>query len=369
MTDQVRTYAAVCRQQGIIGVEEVLVAAPAADQIRIKIAACGVCHSDLSAAQGRIKLPLPLVLGHEASGVVESVGDAVTEFAVGDHVLTSFVSMCGRCEYCASGRPHLCEQGLRAAYRLPGGTTSITDTAGNELNMFSACGVMAGFATLNTGNVVRIDKQMPLEPASLISCGVMTGVGAVFNTAQVKPGSTVVVIGAGGVGLNAIQAAAIAGASRVLAVDTSEEKLELAKSFGATDRVDASKDPDWGKLVKKLTDGGADYCFDCVGKGVVLESAMRAAKRGGTVVSVGVAGADDITSVRTMALTFEEKTLRGSYFGSARPRVDFPRLVSMYGAGQLKLDELITRRYTLSEAATAFDDLKTGRNARGVIVM
>jgi Zn-dependent alcohol dehydrogenase len=369
MAEPMKTSAVLCREQGVVVVEDVLVAPPAENQVRVRISACGVCHSDLSAVQGKIRLPLPLLLGHEASGIVESVGSGVRELKPGDHVLTSFVGMCGKCHFCSSGRPQLCEQGLRAAYRLPDGSSPVSDLQGESLNVFSACGVMAGYATLDVGSVVRIDPDMPLEPAALISCGVMTGVGAIMNTARVEAGSTVVVIGAGGVGLNAIQAAALVGASRVIAVDTSEDKLLLASEFGATDRIVVSPEDDWGKQVKRMTDGGADYCFDCVGRGSVLEGAMKAARRGGTVVSVGVAPADDMTQVRTAALTFEEKTLRGSYFGSARPRVDFPRLVSLYQAGKLKLDELITRRYLLAEAPQAFADLQAGRNARGLLVM
>ncbi|MBI5333152.1 MAG: Zn-dependent alcohol dehydrogenase [Burkholderiales bacterium] len=365
----VTSKAVVCR--GVnqpVAVETIQIASPQRGEVMIKLAAVGVCHSDLSATNGTIPLPTPLVLGHEGAGVVVEVGEGVTEFAVGDHVVSSFVSMCGHCRYCVTGRPQLCDQAAKATYTLPDGTLRTTDAQGQPLNIFSGCGVMSEYATLHVDNVVKVEKDVPLDRCALIGCGVMTGVGAVCNTAKVEPGSVTVVFGAGGVGLNAIQGCALSGASIIVAVDTSDSKLELARLFGATHTVNAKTEENVVKALRKLTGGGADYAFECVGYGEVVAQAYGALRKGGKAVVVGVAPAKDQTSIRTLSLTLEEKTLTGSYFGSARPRADFPRLLSLYKGGRLKLDELITHRYTIDEAPQAFADLAEGRNARGVIV-
>lgn len=349
-------------------VEPIEVEAPRRDEIMVKVAACGVCHSDLSAINGTIAAPLPMILGHEGAGTVVEVGDGVTDFAVGDAVISSFVSMCGKCRYCVTGRPNLCDVGARTFATLPDGTLRTKDAQGRPLNVFSACGVMAEYATLHVNNAVRIQPGMPMPQAALISCGVMTGVGAAINTARVEAGSSVLVIGAGGVGLNVIQGCAMSGAGTIVAVDMADHKLDLARQFGATHVINAGRDENLVKTVKKLTGGGADYAFECIGSGRMVEQAYRALRRGGKAVVVGVARGEDMTSVKTASLTFEEKTLTGSYYGGARPREDFSRLIGMYQSKKLKLDELITRRYGIDEAPQAFADLEAGRNARGVIV-
>jgi S-(hydroxymethyl)glutathione dehydrogenase/alcohol dehydrogenase len=370
MSQQYRSAKAViCREVGKpVVVETVSVAPPQRGEVTIKLAACGVCHSDLSVVTGTLPLPPPVVLGHEGAGEIVAVGEGVAGFAVGDHVLSSFVSMCGKCRWCQSGRPQLCDQATKAGFTLPDGSTRFTDAAGQPLNIFSGCGVMAEYATLHADNVVKIDAAMPLDKAALIGCGVMTGVGAAVNTAKVEPGSAAVVFGCGGVGLNAIQGCAIAGARIIVAVDTSDAKLALARQFGATHSVNARNEENVVKTLKKLTEGGADYAFECVGFGEVAAQAYGSLRKGGTAVVVGVAAPKDTTTIRTATLTFEEKTLKGSYFGSARPQQDFPRLIGLYRSGRLKLDELITRTYGIDEAPQAFADLEAGRNARGVIL-
>jgi S-(hydroxymethyl)glutathione dehydrogenase/alcohol dehydrogenase len=344
------------------------VARPRRGEALVRIAACGVCHSDLSAVNGTIQMQLPLVLGHEAAGVVAEVGEGVTDLAPGDHVISSFVNMCGKCRWCTTGKPHLCDMAAKTLYTLPDGTTPVRDAAGQPVYVFSACGVMAEYATLSVDNLVKIEKDVPLERAALVSCGVMTGVGAVFNTAKVEPGAAVMVIGTGGVGLNVIQGAAIAGAHPIVAVDVADAKLDLARRFGATHAINAAKEENVVRAAKKLTGGGPDYCFECIGLGKTVEQAFRSLRKGGKAVVVGVTRGEETVPVRPVALTFEEKTLTGSYFGSSRPREDFPRLLALYRAGRLKLDELITRRYRIDEAPQAFADLEAGRNARGVIV-
>jgi S-(hydroxymethyl)glutathione dehydrogenase/alcohol dehydrogenase len=361
--------AAICRELNKpVVVETISVEGPKRGEVTVKMAACGVCHSDLSATNGTIALPPPLVLGHEAAGEVVEVGEGVTGFAVGDHVVTSFIYMCGKCRFCSGGRPVLCVEQGKALTTPPEGTPRTHDAAGKPLNIFSGCGVMAEYATLSVDNLVKIDSKIPLDRAALVGCAVTTGVGAVFNTARVEPGSTVAVFGCGGVGLNAIQGAAIAGAERILAIDTMESKLEMAKKFGATDTLLARPGEDPTKAIKKLTGGGPDYAFECVGSGALGELAYKAIRRGGKAVIVGVARATEATAFKPMTMVFEEKTLQGSYFGSCVPRVDFPRMLQLYMAGKLKLDELITRRYRIDEAPQAFADLESGKNARGVIV-
>ncbi len=362
--------AVICRELNKpVVVERITVDSPRRGEVMVKIAACGVCHSDLSATNGTIAMPPPLVLGHEAAGEVVEVGEGVTGFAVGDHVVSSFIYMFGKCRFCAMGRPVLCLEQGKALTTLPDGTLRTRDGQGRPLNVFSGCGVMADYATLSVDNVVKIDPAIPLDRAALVGCAVTTGVGAVFNTARVVPGASVAVFGCGGVGLNVIQGAAIAGAGRIVAIDTLQAKLDMARQFGATDLLLAKAGEDLVKPIKKLTGGGADYAFECVGSGELAGVAYRAIGRGGVAVVVGVAKPGDSTSVRTMTLPFEEKTLTGSYFGSCVPRVDFPRMLALYMAGRLKLDELITHRYQIEEAAQAFADLESGKNARGVIVL
>jgi S-(hydroxymethyl)glutathione dehydrogenase/alcohol dehydrogenase len=364
-----KAKAALCRELNQpVTVEEITVDPPKRGEVTVKVAACGVCHSDLSAVNGTIAFPLPLVLGHEAAGIVEEAGEGVADLKKGDHVAFSFIYMCGKCRFCAAGRPVLCVEKGRALTTPLEGTPRVRDAAGKPLGIFSGCGTMAEYATVSAENLIRIDPKIPLECAALVGCAVTTGVGAVFNTARVEPGSSVAVFGCGGVGLSAIQGARIAGAERIIAIDTLQPKLEMAKRFGATDTLLPSKDEDVSKSLKKMTSGGPDYAFECVGSGELAGTAYRAIRSGGTAVVVGVAKPSDTTSVRTMTLVFEEKTLTGSAFGSCVPRVDFPRMFSLYLKGQLKLDELITRRYSIAEAPQAFADLESGKNARGVIV-
>lgn len=359
--------AVICRELNHpVVVEEIQVDAPKRNEVMVRLHACGVCHSDLSATTGVIALPTPLVLGHEGAGEVVAVGEGVSELSVGDRIITSFINMCGQCGPCQSGRPVLCDSASKALWTLPDGTVRTRDGKGDDLNVFMGCGVMAEYATMHVNNVVRITEDVPMDRAALVGCGVMTGVGAVTNTARLEPGSTAAVFGVGGVGLNAIQGCRIAGARQIIAVDMSEEKLEMAKTFGATHTVLA--DAGTHKTIRKLTNGGVDYAFECVGSGKVVESAFSSLGKGGQVIVVGVAPGDDRTTVRTLVIPAEEKAIRGSWFGSARPRRDFPRLLGLYASGELKLDELVTHRYSVDEAPQAFADLEAGRNARGVIV-
>ncbi|HEX4389077.1 MAG TPA: Zn-dependent alcohol dehydrogenase [Steroidobacteraceae bacterium] len=360
--------AVVVRALGAASVEEIRIEPPRYGEVSIRMAACGVCHSDLSALNGTIAYPLPLVLGHEGAGIVTAVGDGVRDFAAGDHVITSFVNMCGHCSYCHSGRPQLCVRSLQALYTLPDGTVRTRDAHGGALNVFCGCGVMAQHATLHADSLIKVPADVPLDRAALIACGVLTGVGAVTNTARLTAGSVAVVFGCGGVGLNAIQGCALAGARMIVAVDREVPQLELARAFGATHTVNARTEEQLPRTLYKLTEGGADYAFDCVGLGKVTEAAWNVLRRGGTAVAVGIAAANDTVVLNAQRLALGEKTLTGSYFGSARPQEDVPRLLGLYRAGRLKLDELITRRYPIEEAPQALADLAQGGAGRGVIL-
>jgi len=365
-----KAKAVVCRQWNQpVSVEEVEIASPKAGEVMVKIAACGVCHSDLSATNGTIPMPPPLVIGHEAAGVVEEVGAGVSDLAPGDHVVIIWIPMCGKCRYCAEGRPALCDVGARAASTLPDGTTRIKDKDGNDLRHMAGVAVMAEYATVHRDNVLKIDPEIPLDKAALVGCAVMTGVGAALNTAKVQAGSSVVVFGAGGIGLNVIQGAALAGAETIIAVDLEDKKLGFAQQFGATHTINPGSDGDAVAKTVEITGGGADYSFECIGVPAVIGQAYAAIRKGGTCVVVGVTRLDGQVTLGTFMMPFTEKVLTGSMYGSARPIVDFPRLLNLYKRHRLKLDELVTSTYSIDEINRAFDDMQKGVNARGVIVM
>ncbi|WP_339803273.1 Zn-dependent alcohol dehydrogenase [uncultured Marinobacter sp.] len=361
--------AVVCREWGQpVQVETITVDAPKRDEVTIKVAACGVCHSDHSATTGKIQYPPPLVLGHEAAGVVIEVGEGVTGLKEGDYVVSTFITMCGKCRNCVRGRPVLCDNARKSLFTLPDGTVRTHGEDGKDLNVFGACGVMAEYATLHVDNCVKIDDGVPMSSAALVGCAVITGVGSVFNTAQLEPGSRAAVFGIGGVGLNAIQGCDTAGAEMIIAVDTSETKLEMAREFGATHTININEVDDVAKAIKKLSGGGVDYAFECVGNGKVVEQAYKALNRAGTAVVVGVADMKDSTTINTFSLPADERTLKGSWLGSARPQYDFPKILGLYKANKLKLDELVTQTYSIDDAPQAFEDMLAGKNARGVIV-
>lgn len=348
-----------------VSVEEVEVLSPGPDEVMVKIAACGVCHSDLSATNGTIAVPPDTVLGHEAAGTVVEVGERVTEVQVGDAVGISWIPMCGTCRFCLMGRPALCDRPLKHGPKMPDGTSRLKDSSGKELNHFMSTAVMAEYATLHRLSIIKIDKGVSLEAAALVGCAVTTGVGAVVNTARVEPGSTVAVIGAGGVGLNAIQGAALSGARTIVAIDTADEKLEFAKVFGATHVFNPTRDGDPTDKVRKML-GGADYVFECIGLAETIQQAYFLLRKGGTAVVVGIAPMSHSVQLPALHLAVTEKTITGSMYGSTRPRVDFPKFLELYKAGRLKIDELITQRYPIEDAQRAFSDMK--KNARGVIV-
>jgi S-(hydroxymethyl)glutathione dehydrogenase/alcohol dehydrogenase len=356
-------------------IADVELQAPKEREVKIKLAASGVCHSDLSVQNGTLPLPMPIVCGHEGAGVVTEVGPGVTHVAPGDHVVISWVPQCGRCYNCSNGQPELCEVGMigQASGGLLDGTSRFTRD-GSPVFQMSTVGTFAEETVIPAMGAVKIDSDIPLDKAALIGCGVLTGVGAAINTAAVKPGDTVAVVGCGGVGLNVIQGAKIAGASQIIAVDKVPLKLDLAKEFGATDVVDAS-DGDPVSAVKDLTPPtplgprGVDIAFEVIGFSTTMQQALGMARRGGKMVIVGVPRMDDMWTSSPFADYFiGVKTVIGCMYGSANVFRDVPRMASLYKQGVLKLDELVSRTIALDDVNGAFEAMEKGEVARSVIV-
>jgi S-(hydroxymethyl)glutathione dehydrogenase/alcohol dehydrogenase len=357
--------AVVANQINEFAVVSVNLDPPKIGEVLIKMKATGVCHSDLSVVNGSIPSPFPIVLGHEGAGIVDQIGEGVTNVKPGDHVAISCIPSCGSCFYCIHQEPYLCS-GAKQDGNLFDGTTRV-HKGGEPIFVMSSVGVMAEYAVVPASCVVAIDKAFDFKVVALIGCAVTSGVGAAIRTAEVKPGSTVAVFGCGGVGLNVIQGARIAGAGKIIACDLSAEKMEMAKSFGATDTVDPKGD--FVNQIQAMTNGvGVDYAFDVVGHSKVVEQCINATRKNGVSVLVGVGRFDDRFSVNAAILPFTAKTIKGSMYGSANFKVDFPMYLDLYKAGKLDLDRLVTQTYTLEQAPQAFEDMEKGKNARGVIV-
>jgi S-(hydroxymethyl)glutathione dehydrogenase/alcohol dehydrogenase len=341
--------------------DDVTTTAVGAGKVRIRLRATGVCHSDLSAMNGTIPVAVPAVLGHEGAGEVVEVGAGVTGLAEGDHVVVCWSPQCGACRECVTGQPQLCMaymiNAFSDAHFQIDGTTPTFGMAG--------AGTFAEELILLEAGAIKIPNDVPFDVASLLGCGVMTGVGAAINAAQVEPGSSVVVFGCGGVGISVIQGARVAGAATIVAVDMVDSKLDWAKQFGATHAV---KPEDLPLLQHELTGGaGFDYAFEVVGRSQTFKAAYDATRRGGTTVVVGVGRADDMVEFSAFDLFYNEKNLRGTYYGSANVRRDFPRLLDIWRSGQLDLEGMITRRIALEDVNDAFAALSSGEVIRQVI--
>ena len=336
----------------------------APNQVRVRLAASGVCHSDLSQATGALPAGAPCVLGHEGAGVIEAVGAEVHHVKIGDHVVIAWTAACGHCWFCTHGEVHLCRNAVADSYSMP----YAKDRDGTSL--FTSMGV-SSFATATNclgRAVVPIDRDIPLDVASLIGCGVATGAGAALNTAPVAHGSAVAVIGLGGVGLATLMAAVVRGAATIIAVDPVAPRREVAASLGATHAIDPA-DGDVARQIRALTGRrGADIVFEVVGRSATIESAVKATRRGGTTCVVGAASPGDDVSLSAYDLFMNAKTLVGCQYGSAVPHRDFPMLLDLWRSGRLPLDRLITRRIGLPEVNDAFEDLTSGRGIRTVIV-
>ena len=348
--------------------EEVEIAPPGPGEVKVKMVASGVSHSDLSVQNGTIPLPTPIVLGHEGAGIVEEVGDGVTGVKPGDHVVLSFVPSCGECYFCKRGQAFICEKSaMQAAGGLLDGSTRLS-LDGAPLHQMAMCGTYGNYAIVPEISMVKIDDDVDLRYAALIGCGVLTGVGAALNTADIRPGDAVAVIGCGGVGLNVIQGAKIAGAERIIAVDMFESKLEMAKDFGATDVVKADEGDPVGNVMALNGGRGVDVAFEVIGLGPTMEQAINMVRNGGEAVLVGVPRMDVMLNLNA-AFTFLylAKTVKGCWYGSSNVREDVPKLIGLYKEGKLKLEELVSREIGVDGVNEAFTAMQSGEVARSLI--
>jgi NDMA-dependent alcohol dehydrogenase len=340
---------------------------PKAGEARVKVMAAGVCHSDWHIMNGDWSPPLPMVLGHEAAGVVEEVAPGVANVKPGDHVIFSFRPHCGRCFYCTTGRTILCDGHPSPRWMMLDGTHRL-HRKGQPINQMARIGTFAEYVVCPAEMLVPIRPDMPWPQAALMGCCVPTGVGAVTRCAKVEPGASVVVIGCGGVGLNVVQGARLAGAGLVIACDLVDQKLEFAREFGATHTVNARRD-NVGDVARSLTAGrGVDYAFDAIGGEQTTLQILDAIRPGGTAVIVGMAALAVRAPVTPYFFALQEKTLTGTMYGSVRPNLDFPQLVDHYMAGRLKVDELVSRTYKLDEINEGFTAMRSGQVKRGVVV-
>jgi S-(hydroxymethyl)glutathione dehydrogenase / alcohol dehydrogenase len=363
--------AAICNTVGEpLEVTDVDLKPPQAGEVRVRLGASGVCHSDLSIQNGTILVATPLVLGHEGAGVVEEVGDGVESVKPGDHVVISWVPQCGQCYFCQRGQGELCESGnismatnglLDGTYRFHRGD--------QELGQMAAAGTFSEETIVPAIGAVKIDDDVPLKAAALIGCGVLTGFGAATNTADIRAGDTVAVVGCGGVGLNVIQGARYAGAERVIAIDMMASKLELAKLFGATDLVNAGDGDPVSKVMDLTAQRGADVAFEVIGLGPTIEQTIAMTRRGGQAILVGVPKMEVTINIPAFfGVVLQEKTIKGCWYGSSNVHTDVPKLARLYSEGELKLDELISREIKLDDVNDAFRALEAGEVARSVIL-
>jgi alcohol dehydrogenase len=341
---------------------------PGPGEILVRMGAAGLCHSDLSVINGDRPRPTPMALGHEAAGVVEAVGPGVDDLKKGDHVVLVFVPSCGHCNPCAEGRPALCEPGAASntAGTLLSGARRLFSNDGKPVFHHMGCSAFAEAAVVSRRSAVKIDPDLPLDEAALFGCAVLTGVGAVVNTAQVRAGSTVAVVGLGGVGLASVLGAVASGARATVAVDLSDDKLALARALGATHTFNAS-DPELIDKVKKATGGGVDYAIEMAGSTRAFETAYRITRRGGTTVTAGLPPPNATWAMPSTNLVAEERTIKGSYIGTCVPSRDLPRYIDLYKQGRLPVDKLMSGRLKLEQINEGFDLLHEGKAVRQVV--
>lgn len=357
--------AAVCREFGQpLSIEHVTLASPNHGEVQVKIKACAICHSDINYAEGAWGGTLPAVYGHEAAGIVEAVGEGVSHVKPGDHAVVTLVRSCGTCGCCEQGFYGSCE----SSFPLDRQTPLHFKSDGSEIVHGLRTGGFAEQVVVEASQVVPIPDDIPLDSASLLACGVITGWGAVVNTARIRAGTTAVVIGTGGVGLNSVQGAAMSGAKSIIAVDLSDSKLDAARQFGATDVVNPTRE-DTAEAISNLTGGrGADYVFVTVGAKAAFDQSYKLIAKGGVVVLVGMAGIDVTTEFNPLDLADSSQRILGSKMGSSNIQRDIPNLITLYRQGRLKLDELITARYPLEQINEAITAVNNGAALRNVIV-
>ena len=371
-----RTRAAVLREIGMpapyaqsrpLEIEDVELDPPGPDEVLLRVKAAGLCHSDLSVIDGNRPRPMPMVLGHEAAGIIEETGPGVTGLVRGDHVVAAFVPSCGHCRPCTTGRPALCEPGFAAnsAGTLLSGARRLHDARGPVHHHLGVSG-FARHATVSRHSLVKVPRDLPFAEAALFGCAVITGVGAVVNTGAMPRGASAAVVGLGGVGLAALLAARMLEAPQLVAIDVNERKLAVARVLGATATVNAAA-PDAAEQVRELTKGGVEFAFEMAGAARALELAYRITARGGTTVSAGLSHPDQRFSLPHLGLVADERTLRGSYLGSCVPPRDIPRYIDWYRAGTLPVDRLLSERVRLDDLNAAFDRLAAGESIRQVV--
>lgn len=372
-----KTTAAVLYEMGLprsyaesrpLKIEELDLEGPGPGEVLVEVKAAGLCHSDLSVIDGARPRVMPMALGHEAAGIVRELGPGVDDLKEGDHVVMIFVPSCGHCLPCAEGRPALCERAAAANAQgtLLSGRRPFS-RKGQPINHHLGVSAFSRFTVTSRRSLVAVDRSLPLEQAALFGCAVLTGVGAVLNTARVGPGASVAVIGLGGVGLNALLGAALVGAAPLVALDVVPEKLELARGLGAAHAFDAGA-ADVVEQVKAATGGGVDFAFEMAGAAPALELAYKITRRGGTTVTAGLAHPAKMITVQQASLVAEERTLKGSYIGSCVPLRDIPRYVGLFQNGRLPVERLLSERVTHQELNAAFDRLATGQTIRQVLV-
>ena len=351
-----------------LSIEEIDLAPPGPGEILVRIGAAGLCHSDLSVINGHRPRPMPMALGHEAAGIVEELGQGVTDLERGDHVVLVFVPSCGHCEPCAEGRPALCEPGAAAnsAGTLLSGARRLSRN-GQPIHHHLGCSVFAEYATVSRRSVVRIDRELPLDEAALFGCAVLTGVGAVVNTAQVRAGSSVAIIGLGGVGLASLLGANAAGARQIVAVDLSDAKLELALALGATHTFNAGN-PNCKDEIRQATGGVVAFSFGLAGSVRALELAYGITRRGGMTVTAGLPPPSATFPLPAVNLVAEERTVKGSYVGTCVPSRDIPRYIDLYRQGKLAVNRLMSGRLKLEDINHCFDLLNEGKAVRQIVV-
>lgn len=348
-------------------IETVELDPPRRGEVLVKVGAAGVCRSDLHFQKGEATIALPAVLGHEGSGTVSAIGEGVTLVKPGDRVILSFVPNCGHCPSCETGRPYLCDEHARTTGKLFDNTSRLHTLAGQDLTHMGKVACFADHAVVPEAGCIPAPAGLDFPQMALIGCSVTTGVGAALFNAGVQPGDSVAVIGCGGVGVNVLQGARLAGATTIVAVDVKAAALDFARKFGATHTVNARTE-NAVERVKAITGGGTQWAFEAFGGGATTRMAVDMLRKRGTAVIVGIAPIGDDAVIEPLVITRMEKTIRGCYYGSARSRQDMPRIADWYGRGLLDIDGLVTRRYPLAEINRAYEDLDTDAVGRGVIV-
>jgi alcohol dehydrogenase len=350
-------------------IAEIELAPPGPGEVLLRMGAAGLCHSDLSVIDGNRPRPVPMALGHEGAGVVEELGEGVNDLAVGDHVVTAFVPSCGHCAPCAGGRPALCEPGLVAntAGTLLSGARRLRRGA-EEIHHHLGVSAFAEYATVSRNSLVKVDRSLTFAQAAVFGCAVITGTGAVINTADLPPGRSVAVIGLGGVGLAALLGARVREATTLVAIDLAEQKLAIASTLGATHTFNAG-DPQCVEAVREATRGGVDFAFEMAGSAKAMELAYRITRRGGTTVTAGLSHPQSMFSIPHVGIVAEERTIKGSYLGSCVPSRDIPRYIEWFQAGKLPVDRLLSETISLEQINEGFDRLAAGTTLRQTVTL